>query len=142
MRGLVFQTDIQPTHEDTPQTPQTTSKHPPLGKSAQREVTERRRVAAAKYNHTVEELWSTIRQESEKIAVEHHKSLRRVSTDIHMKPTISLGKHSKISAWNAFLWKKRKLEKENQMANGNNAILSVSSPNHLCFRCYWKASTA
>ncbi|KAF8331608.1 hypothetical protein F5887DRAFT_1081199 [Amanita rubescens] len=119
MRGLVFQTDIQPTQEDNPQTASAKRlPRPPLGKSAQNEVNERRRVAAANYNHTVDELWSKIRQESERIAVEHHKSLQKVSTDIHMRPTVSLGKHCKISSWNAFIWKKRELEKENQTSNG------------------------
>ncbi|KAK2467217.1 hypothetical protein APHAL10511_000766 [Amanita phalloides] len=32
-----------------------------------------------------------------------------------MAPTISLGKHSKISPWNAFLWKTRQAEKENSV---------------------------
>jgi hypothetical protein len=121
MRGLVFHTAIQPT---APQKTSSRPRPPKLGKIAQAAVIERRQVAKKNYSGALDGLWSRVQREVETLAVEHHQSVQRVSNDLHMGGTVSLGKHSKISAWNAYVWKMRKLDKENTENSGNNVILS------------------
>ncbi|KAG1869472.1 hypothetical protein DFJ58DRAFT_855880 [Suillus subalutaceus] len=49
-----------------------------------------------------------------KIATDHKKTVCRVQHELHMGRSLLQVKHSKISAWNSFLWKKRQdSDKEN-----------------------------
>lgn len=117
MRGLVFHTAIQPT---VPQKASGRPRPPQLGKNAQAAATERRRLAKENYSSALDGLWSKVQHDVETLAVEHHKSIRKVSSDLHMGSTVSLGKHSRISTWNAYTWKTRKLDKENNLRTGNS----------------------
>src|SRR6266550_122084 len=133
MRGLVFQTSIQPMQQNT----QTrTYKRPALSAEVRASATKERQAAAKAYSNAIDGLWSKMREEAESIAIEHKKSFRKVSSNIHMIPTVSLGKHSKISPWNAFLWDERRAEKENGTIHSKIHILPTFLSSYPIFRLY------
>jgi hypothetical protein len=77
-----------------------------LSKEARAALTLRRREASLTYRKAVEDAWQVIDDTSIKIAADHKKSVRRVQNELHMGHSLLQSKHSKISAWNSFLWKK------------------------------------
>jgi hypothetical protein len=65
-----------------------------------------RRQAAQSFKKDIDDAWAQINEATETIAANHHKSVHRVQGDLYMGRSLSLAKHSKTSAWNAFCWKK------------------------------------
>ena len=141
MGVLVFNTTVEPQQTNTAKKPpRCLSNQVKLGKAAQADVTEWHRAAAAGYSLALKELWSKIKQEMESIAVEHHKSIRKVSNDVHMGSTVSLGKHSKISPWNVYIWKEHVLEKENQTDTGSDPHYEHESDSNTILRHHGSTS--
>jgi|SRR5580693_8678026 hypothetical protein len=83
-----------------------------LSKEARAALTARQREAATRYKKDVEDVWTKIDEATEDLAVNHHKSLRRVQSELHMGRLITRTKRQKTNLWNAFCWKKRQ-DKEN-----------------------------
>ena len=101
------------------------AKRPQLSKEAHAAVNARRRQAAQNYQNDLGEAWKKIDEVVETLAATHHKSVRRVQSDIHMGSMITKRVHKKSNAWNAFCWKKSQ-NKE----NGNSLY---SGPPHADF---------
>ena len=77
-----------------------------LTKEARAAITARQREASRHYQRDLDEAWAKIGEATESIATAHHKSVRHVQSELHMRPSIAHKNHSKTSAWNAFSWKK------------------------------------
>ncbi|KAG1722922.1 uncharacterized protein EDB91DRAFT_1240165 [Suillus paluster] len=78
-----------------------------LSKEARAEITQRRREARSRFKQALDDAWQAVDDTAVKIAADHKKSIRRVQNDLHMGQSLLQSKHSKVSAWNAFIWKKR-----------------------------------
>jgi len=100
------------------QTVKKKTKRPQLTKEARIAVNARRRVAAHNYKNDLEEAWAKIDEVTEDLALTHHKSVRRVQSELHMGRQLATRERKKTNAWNAFCWKKSQ-DKE----NGNAPIL-------------------
>ena len=92
---------------------------PRLNKEEQDALTARRRVAAANYKEALDDVWAKLDRDAKELSGKFHKSINKVLNDLHMGKQVSLKRHSKQSAWNAFCWKKSLENKENVNANGN-----------------------
>jgi len=72
------------------------------------------RNASLTFKKALEDAWQTVDDAAVKIAADHKKSVRRVQHELHMGHSLLQAKHSKVSAWNSFLWKKgQDSDKEN-----------------------------
>ncbi|KAF8324835.1 hypothetical protein F5887DRAFT_838566, partial [Amanita rubescens] len=87
-----------------------------LTKEFQTGLNERRRAAYLSYKNSIQSLLSGLEKDIERVAIENSKSIRKVSQDVQMARQVLL-RHSKLSAWNAFTWKKTQNEKENAREN-------------------------
>ena len=110
MRTRFYETSVGPTKRT--QVGKRTIPRVRLSKEARAALTARQREAAARYKNDVEDVWTKIDEATEDLAVNHHKSLRHVQSELHMGRLMARTKRQKTSAWNAFCWKKRQ-EKEN-----------------------------
>ena len=88
------------------------AKCPQLSKEARTLVNARRRQASQSYRTELGEAWAMIDKLTEDIAENHHKSLRRVQSELHMGCQLASHQHKKTNMWNAFCWKKSQ-DKEN-----------------------------
>jgi hypothetical protein len=77
-----------------------------LTKEARAAITLQRREASQSFRKALEGTWQVLDDAAIKIASEHKKSVRRVQNELHMGHSLLHSKHSKVSAWNSFLWKK------------------------------------
>lgn len=91
---------------------------PKLSKEYRASLNERRKEALSKYHAALNEAWDGLDETIARIAEEHNKSIRRVESDLHFSRPVSLKRHNKKNAWNAFFWKKCQEEKENIGENG------------------------
>ena len=92
-----------------------THKRVQLTKEARAAINARRREASDKFQRDLEKAWTNINEATETLASTHHKSIRRVQSELHMGQNIAWRRRSKNSLWNAFCWKKGislKAEKE------------------------------
>ncbi|KAG2338064.1 hypothetical protein BDR05DRAFT_856401, partial [Suillus weaverae] len=64
------------------------------------------RGASQKFQNALEDTWQAIEDATIKIASEHKKSVHQVQHELHMGHSLLQSKHSKVSAWNSFIWKK------------------------------------
>jgi hypothetical protein len=124
MRGRFFESQIQPTQKNRKKR---TSTRPQLNKEAQDALTAHHRAAAAGYQEVLDGVWAKLDGDAKNVASQFHKSINKVSNDLHMGRQVSLNRHSKLSAWNAFCWKKSQENKENANANGNEGYLYIYS---------------
>ena len=90
-----------------------------LSEAARAGAKVRRQEASAQYQHALREAYGTVERDIKAIANTHAKSVQRVRSDLRMAPQVSMTRHNKKSAWNAFCWKKSQ-EKEN-----NSKTLSI-----------------
>lgn len=81
------------------------ARRPKLSKEAHEALRERRRASAEKFDTALRAAWSTIDGITDNLATSHHKSIRRVQSELHMGSLLTRKRHSKTNAWNAFLWK-------------------------------------
>jgi hypothetical protein len=84
----------------------------------------RQREAAAKYRDDIEIAWAKIDEATEELATTHHKSLRRIQSDLHMGRHVARRKRIKTSLWNAFCWKKR----QEMQIDGKVSISPLTPP--------------
>jgi hypothetical protein len=94
---------------------QNIAKHPPrvqLSKDARIAVKARRQAAARLYRTDLEDAWTKMQGVTEDLAANHHKSIRRVQTELNLSCGVARFTRKKTNAWNAFCWKKRQ-DKEN-----------------------------
>lgn len=115
MRGRFYRTEQRPlaTNVSRP-----VRSGPKLTKEARAALNERRQEASLRYRAALDEAWSNLDETLAKIASDHNKSLRRVESDLRLGRPVSLQRHSRKNAWNAFCWKKCKEDKENEDENG------------------------
>jgi hypothetical protein len=113
---------VQPTENNTKKN---NAPRPKLSKEAQAALSARRCAASEKYHDALQKIWSKLDEETTSIAVEHSKSLRKVQMDLQMGRQLSLKRHSKVSAWNTFCWKKHQEEKENQVPASKTLYISL-----------------
>jgi hypothetical protein len=97
------------------------TKRPKLTKEARIAVNARRRVAAHNYKNDLEEAWSKIDEVTEDLALTHHKSVRRVQSELHMGRQLASRECKKTNGWNAFCWKKSQ-NKENGKWNSVRSL--------------------
>lgn len=100
-----------------------------LTKEARLAINARRLEASQNYKKDLGEAWAEIDKATENLAATHHKSVRRVQGELHMRSNLVRAKHSKTSAWNAFSWKKNMMLKEE--AEKNRSGDDESRP-HIC----------
>ena len=84
-----------------------------LTKAARAAINARRREATIRYNQDVDKLWAELGEKAENLASTHHKSVRRVQTELHLGQSIAHRRRNKANLWNAFCWKKSVSLKEN-----------------------------
>ncbi|RDB19669.1 hypothetical protein Hypma_013284 [Hypsizygus marmoreus] len=85
---------------------------PRLSAEAREALNARRRHAAESYKKALSEAWTKIDEATEDLAAAHHKTVRRVQSELHMGRQLSRIQRKKTNAWNAFCWKKSQ-DKEN-----------------------------
>jgi hypothetical protein len=88
------------------------AKRPQLSQEASAAIRARRHQASQNYKKGLGEAWSSIDRVVEELAITHHKSIRRVQSELHMGCQMSSQARKKTNAWNAFCWKKSQ-DKEN-----------------------------
>jgi len=84
-----------------------------LTKEARAAINARRREASKQYKQDVDKVWAELCEKTENLASTHHKSVRRVQSELHLGQSLAHRRHAKPNAWNAFCWKKRISLKEN-----------------------------
>ncbi|KAG1791817.1 uncharacterized protein HD556DRAFT_1432770 [Suillus plorans] len=84
-----------------------------LSKEARAALTAQRRNKSRQFKTALHNAWSELDDTVKAIASSHHKSFRRVQNDLCMGRGMLRYQRSKLSAWNAFCWKKRHEEKDN-----------------------------
>ena len=105
-----FHTSAKPT-ESNPK--KKCSSRPKLDKNARAELTACQQAASAGYQKALDSMWAKIDTDTADIAKDHGNSIRKVNQDLHLGRQISLERHSKENAWNAYIWKKGQQNKEN-----------------------------
>ena len=88
------------------------AKRPQLSKEAWTLVNAHRHQASQSYRTELGKAWATIDKLTEDIAENHHKSLHRVQSELHMGRQLASCQHKKTNMWNVFCWKKSQ-DKEN-----------------------------
>ncbi|KAI5987053.1 hypothetical protein EDD15DRAFT_2145848, partial [Pisolithus albus] len=76
-----------------------------LSKEAREALLGERRDRSRRFHDDLENAWSALDKATVNIASTHHKSIQRVQRDLYFNATLSR-KRTKVSAWNAFFWKK------------------------------------
>lgn len=76
-----------------------------LSKEARATLTLQQREKSQRFRADLENAWSALNKETVKIAADHHKSVRRVQHELYYTGPLH-NKRTKVSAWNAFFWKK------------------------------------
>ncbi|KIK21243.1 hypothetical protein PISMIDRAFT_104387 [Pisolithus microcarpus 441] len=77
-----------------------------------------------KFKKDLDDAWQSLDKVTKTLASKHHKSVQRVQNDLHLGHMKFRSKHSKISAWNAFCWKKgRTMNQSNENAAGSTSTL-------------------
>jgi len=120
MRTRFYNTSSKP--GNTIQSVKKKAKRPQLSQEARAAVNARRRQAAQNYRNDLGEAWKKIDEVTENLAATHHKSIRRVQSELHMGGIMAKREHKKTNAWNAFCWKKSH-DKEN-----GNALIFCGLP--------------
>lgn len=98
-----------------------------LTKDALNDLKASQKEASIKYAKEIKESWETFDNLIEDIAVKHKRSINRVKNEFYMGRHIATKKHAKTNPWNAFIFKKRQLEKENTAlpASSGEILLSL-----------------
>ncbi|KAI6002901.1 hypothetical protein EDD15DRAFT_2157242 [Pisolithus albus] len=79
---------------------------------------------AEKFKKDLDDAWQSLDKVTKTLASKHHKSVRHVQNDLHLGHMKFRSKHSKISAWNAFCWKKgRMMNQSNENVAGTTSTL-------------------
>jgi hypothetical protein len=87
---------------------------PVLSREARSATNTRRQEARTAYTNSIQLLASDIKDKISCVAAEHKKSYNAVEDALNLGLGLcSKGKHTKASAWHAFLWKKGQIEREN-----------------------------
>ncbi|KAG2135341.1 hypothetical protein DEU56DRAFT_738020 [Suillus clintonianus] len=93
-----------------------------LSKEARVALTLRRREASLTFKKALEDAWQTVDDAAIKIAADHKKTVRRVQHELHMGHSLLQAKHSKVSAWNSFLWKKGQDSDKENYGHGKDVL--------------------
>ncbi|KAI6029378.1 hypothetical protein BKA83DRAFT_4489339 [Pisolithus microcarpus] len=77
---------------------------------------------AERFKKDLDDAWQSLDKVTKTLASKHHKSIRRVENDLHLGHMKFRSRHSKISAWNAFCWKKgHTMNRSNESVAGSKA---------------------
>jgi hypothetical protein len=98
-----------------------------LTKEARAAIKIRQREASRRYKQDLDEAWAKIDEATENLAATHHKSVRRVQSELHTGPNMARKRRLKTSAWNAFCWKKNISLKEAKTVVGDESRHDVGS---------------
>ncbi|KAG1735370.1 hypothetical protein EDD22DRAFT_787722, partial [Suillus occidentalis] len=96
-----------------------------LTKEARTAITLQRREASQSFRKALEGTWQVLDDAAIKIASEHKKSVRRVQNELHMGHSLLHSKHSKVSAWNSFLWKKGQDGNKENYGRGKDVLEGI-----------------
>ncbi|KAG1743591.1 uncharacterized protein EDB91DRAFT_1247093 [Suillus paluster] len=88
-----------------------------LSKEARILLTASRREKSRCFKTALDDVWARIDESVKTIASSNGKTIHRVQHDLYMGQRLLRSKRSKLSAWNAFCWKK------NQTADKENGLL-------------------
>ncbi|KAI6036211.1 hypothetical protein BKA83DRAFT_4042354 [Pisolithus microcarpus] len=81
---------------------------------------------AERFKKDLDDAWQSLDKVTKTLASKHHKSIRRVENDLHLGHMKFRSRHSKISAWNAFCWKKgHTMNRSNEMAGSKGTLLDL-----------------
>ncbi|KAG2114522.1 hypothetical protein DEU56DRAFT_748887 [Suillus clintonianus] len=85
-----------------------------LSKEARAILTASRREKSHRFKTAIHNVWTDLDESVKAIATSNHKSIRRVQHELYMGQSLLRHKRVKLSAWNAFCWKKNQsVDKEN-----------------------------
>ncbi|KAI6026437.1 hypothetical protein BKA83DRAFT_4462843 [Pisolithus microcarpus] len=77
-----------------------------------------------KFKKDLDDAWQSLDKVTKTLASKHHKSVQRIQNDLHLGHMKFRSKHSKISAWNTFCWKKGcTMNQSNENAAGSTSTL-------------------
>ncbi|KAG2342722.1 hypothetical protein BDR05DRAFT_885894, partial [Suillus weaverae] len=93
-----------------------------LSKEARAALTLRHREASLRFKKALEDAWQTVDDAAIKIAADHKKTVCRVQHELHMGHSLLQAKHSKVSAWNSFLWKKGQDSDKENYGHGKDVL--------------------
>ncbi|KAG1724775.1 hypothetical protein EDB19DRAFT_1834028 [Suillus lakei] len=82
---------------------------------------------SCKFKDALDAAWSQIDDVTMTVATTHQKSFHRVQHDLHMGQGLLHSKHSKLSVWNTFCWKKSQEAKteNSSYGRGKDALQSL-----------------
>ncbi|KAI5994435.1 hypothetical protein EDD15DRAFT_2165994 [Pisolithus albus] len=80
---------------------------------------------AERFKRDLDDAWQSLDKVTKTLASKHHKSIRRVENDLHLGHMKFRSRHSKISAWNAFCWKKGQTMHRSNADGGKNTLLDL-----------------
>ncbi|KAG1725909.1 hypothetical protein EDB19DRAFT_1833612 [Suillus lakei] len=81
--------------------------------------------AHSHFKQALDDAWQAVDDTAVKLAADHEKSIRRVQNDLHMGHSLLRSKHSKVSAWNTFIWKKRQDGDKENGASGKDVLEGI-----------------
>lgn len=87
MHGRYYQTKIQPTQKNCKKQTSTWLR---LSKDTQAALMARHHAAAAGYATALQGVWAKLNEETRELATTYHKSINKVSNDLHMGKQLSL----------------------------------------------------
>ncbi|KAG1781290.1 hypothetical protein EV702DRAFT_962745 [Suillus placidus] len=96
-----------------------------LTKEACAAITLQCREASQSFRKALEGTWQVLDNAAIKIASKHKKSVRRVQNELHMGHSLLHSKHSKVSAWNSFLWKKGQDGNKENYGRGKDILKGI-----------------
>ncbi|KAI6097241.1 hypothetical protein F5141DRAFT_1220261 [Pisolithus sp. B1] len=67
--------------------------------------------------------WQQIDDAMKTIALANHKSINYIQCELYLGQNSFHTRHSKLSAWNTFCWKKKKEYDDTQLPGGKNALM-------------------
>lgn len=77
-----------------------------LSKAARKALLTERQAKQHLFRKDLESAWAELDNSAVKIASQHHKTVQRVQHDLHFSYHKYSRRRTKVSAWNAFFWKK------------------------------------
>ncbi|KAI6013403.1 hypothetical protein BKA83DRAFT_4063243 [Pisolithus microcarpus] len=93
-----------------------------LTQEAREEFLAQRRSKKEHFKQDLDNTWQQIDDATKTIALANHKSVNRVRRELYLGHNSFHTRRSKLSAWNAFCWKKKKEYSNVQLPGGKSAL--------------------
>ncbi|KAI6032449.1 hypothetical protein EDC04DRAFT_2605189 [Pisolithus marmoratus] len=86
-----------------------------------------------RFKKDLDDAWQLLDKVMKTLASKHHKSVWHIQNDLHLGHMKFCSRHSKISAWNTFCWKKRHMRNQSNenVAGSKSTLLDLVWENHM-----------